>query len=378
MSQVAALVLSLAFLQVAQAAPEAAAGKAAQPGQAAGKPAQPSQTPKTGTSEDFDADMVAGHPEGLAPPLPKQVSWDLSKAVTASTSRRERISLAGPWRFAASPKRDTQTLRKEMGWIDMPAGKASQWKTYDSQMRATTKGANKADSQPAWYWCEREITAPAEWIRDKIYLVIRGPWSQAELFVGYLPVEGFQRDGGRWFEITEALFYGGDAPLALRLKAEDANRDGQQEPYIGLELMPTGPRVDALEVRQDPQRKQLELALDLARPKFILGLPVRLSEIPLIVQFRLENADTGEVIQRFDEKIGPMPKETRSVSIRVDWSKEGAAPPARMRLKTRLTSALGGNLDTPYPLEFEPRKLKAAAEAKADTDRSKSQTNSKS
>ena len=353
MSHLAVLVLSLAFLQPAQAAP-----------------------PKTGTAEDFDEDMVAGHPEGLAP-LPKQVSWDLSKAITASTSRRERISLAGPWRFSASPKRDTQTLRKEMGWIDMPAGKASDWKTYDAQMRRATKNSGKGGDQPTWYWSEREITAPAEWIRDKIYLVIRGPWSQAEVFVGYLPIEGFERDGGRWFEITEALFYGGDAPLALRLKAEIANSGGKQEPYVGLELMPTGPRVDALQVRQDPERKQLELALDLARPKFILGLPVRLSEIPLIVQFRLEDADTGEVIQRFDEKIGPMPEETRSVSIRVDWSKDEAAPPARMRLKTRLTSTLGGNLDAPYPLEFEPRKLEAAA-AKPATDSQKSAAKSKS
>ena len=47
-----------------------------------------------------------------------------------------------------------------------------------------------------------------------------------------------------------------------------------------MELVPTGPRFDDLRVRQDPQQRQLEVFIDLRRPKFILGLPVRLSEIP--------------------------------------------------------------------------------------------------
>jgi hypothetical protein len=52
-----------------------------------------------------------------------------------------------------------------------------------------------------------------------------------------------------------------------------------------------------------------------------------------------------------------MPDETRNVALRVAWSKQGAAPPERMRLRARLTSIYGGNMDVNYPLEFEPRKL---------------------
>jgi hypothetical protein len=328
------------------------------------QPAQPparqspasEKPPKPGTAAAFDEDEIAGHPDGEAPPLPKQVNWDLSKSLIASTPRRQRLTLAGPWRFGAGPKRETPTLRKDMGWIEMPAGRPTDAKMFDGKMRSTTKYQGRPLPQQAWAWCERDVAAPLEWVKHQIFLVVRGPWSEAELFVAYQPVKGAERDGGRWFEITESLIYGGEAPVALRLKVP-ATGGTSPAPYIGLELLPTGPRFDDLRVQQDAQRGELEIAFDLRRPKFILGLPVRLSELPIIAQFFLEDAQTGEELQRFDQSIGAMPQETRSVTVRVAWSAPGAAPPERARLRARLTSAYGGNMDVPYPVEFAPREL---------------------
>lgn len=329
--------------------------------QPAAPPAKPPAEPKPGTAAAFDEDEIAGHPDGEAPPLPKLVNWDLSKALIASTPRRQRLSLAGPWRFAAGPTRETPTLRKDMGWIEMPAGVPKIAKVFDAQMRPTTKHQSQPPAQQAWAWCERDLAAPLDWVKNQVYLVIRGPWSEAELFVAYQQVKGVERDGGRWFEITESLVYGGDAPLALRLKVP-ATSGSSVPPYIGLELLPTGPRFNDLSVRQDATRGELEIAFELRRPKFILGLPVRLSELPIIAQFYLEDAKTGAELVRFDQSIGAMPQETRSVTVRTSWSAPGATPPERARLRVRLTSAYGGNMDIPYPLEFSPRELPKVVE----------------
>jgi hypothetical protein len=248
-----------------------------------------------------------------------------------------------------------------MGWIEMPSGLPKAAKVFDAQMRATTKYQGLPPARQAWAWCERDLAAPLEWVKHQIFLVIRGPWSEAELFVAYQPIKGVERDGGRWFEITESLVYGGDAPLALRLKVP-ATSPTSVPPYIGLELLPTGPRFNDLRVRQDAERGELEIAFELRRPKFILGLPVRLSELPIIAQFYLEDAKTGAELVRFDQSIGAMPQETRSVTVRTRWSAPGADPPERARLRVRLTSSYGGNMDIPYPLEFSPRELPKVVE----------------
>src|SRR5690606_38114762 len=57
------------------------------------------------SAEAFDEDAVAGHPDGEPPALPKQVNWSLEKAEVLATSRLRRLSLAGPWRFAAMQAR---------------------------------------------------------------------------------------------------------------------------------------------------------------------------------------------------------------------------------------------------------------------------------
>ena len=315
----------------------------------------------------FDEDDVAGHPDGEPPPLPKGIDWSLNKTQVASTPRRLRLTLAGPWRFAATAAKDASPQRPEMGWLNMPAGAASEWDITDSKRRASRgKWAGKPLADYPYAWAERVVEAPAEWVRYQVFLVIQGPWAEAELFCGYQPIQGIPRQGGQWFEITESLIYGGEAPLALRLK--DPGRttlSPEQEgtPSITIELLPTGPRFDGLVVRQDPDQRQLEVQVELRRPKFILGLPVRLPEIPLIVQFSYETAD-GKSIYRFDQNIGPMPAEHRLETIRLPWSKADAPPPEKARLRARLTSVYGGNMDIAYPLEFEPAKLAHTKEAK--------------
>ena len=175
----------------------------------------------------------------------------------------------------------------------------------------------------------------------------------------YQPVEGIPREGGQWFEITESLVYGGEAPLDLRLK-DPGDTTRPLPATLPLRsrwsCFPTGPRFDGMRVRQDPDQRQLEVQFELRRPKFILGLPVRLPEIPLIVQFSYEGGRWLE-IYRFDQNIGPMPDEHRMESLRLPWSKGDAPPPEKARLRARLTSVYGGNMDIAYPLEFEPKRL---------------------
>jgi hypothetical protein len=326
------------------------------------EPPQPSAKQGRYTAADFDEEMIAGHPDGEPLPQPAEVSWSLDKAEVAATPRRQRLTLAGKWRFAAQVRKDAETLRKQMGWLAMPAGSPSQWKWFGPNAKPADRWNGKPLADYGWAWAERELPAPINWVQNQVFLVIRGPWSEAELFVGYFPIAGQKRDDGTWFEITENLVYGGECPIVLRLNLDKArqaakNDDSRVEPFIGLELMPTVPRFNELHVRQDPDSEELELDFDLRRPKFILGLPVRLPEIQLIVQFKLEDADSGQVIQRFDQNIGPMPQETRNVKLRVAWGRNGGPPPEKMRLKARLTSVYGGNMDVPYPIEFSPREL---------------------
>jgi hypothetical protein len=321
--------------------------------------ADPPKPPRLSAAA-FDEDDVAGHPDGEPPPLPKNVDWGLSKAPVVATPRRQRLSLAGPWRFAAMPAPDVSPQRAEMGWLKMPAAAPAQWDISDKKQQSTRgQWGGKPLVSYSYAWCERVLDTPVEWTRHQVFLVVRGPWANADLFVAYQPLVGIQRDDGCWFEITESLIYGGEAPLALRLKdpGQSAPATARGEPFIGLELLPTGPRFDDLRVKQGPQQRQLEVFIDLRRPKFILGLPVRLPEIPLIVQLSYENAADGSIVYRFDQNIGPMPDDYRGLSLRLPWSKGNSPPPEKARLRARLTSVYGGNMDIAYPLEFAPTHL---------------------
>ena len=307
-----------------------------------------------------DEELVAGHPEGDSPALPKQVSWDLAKSIE-KTPKRQRISLAGKWRFTAVPERDTRVLRDKMGWIDMPAGPPADWKTYDQKLSATGgKWSGKPLADYPWAWAERVIDAPIAWTQYQVFLVLQGPWSQAEVFAGYLPIEGKERNGARWFEITEDLTYEGSAAVTLRFKnpPEEPTGAAAAKPYVGLELTPTLPRFDGIALRRDNTRGELEIQVDLRRPKFFLGLQVRVSEMPLAVKLQLEDVETGQEVQVLEQSIGQMPKEQRSVTLRLAWSKKTNGPaPKLARLRATLTTTLGGTLDIPFPIEFKPAEL---------------------
>jgi hypothetical protein len=327
------------------------------------KPVPPDNPPRLSAAA-FDEDDVAGHPDGDPPPLPSQVDWSLKKAQIAANPKRQRLSLAGLWRFAAMHAKDVSPQRPEMGWLKMPAGAVAQWEITDKRMKSTgDKWNGKLVGEHNCCWAERVVDAPVEWVRFQVYLVIKGSWADSDVFVAFQPLDGLKRDNGeRWIEITESLVYGGEAPIALRLNAPgeiNSTNGDNGAPSIRLELLPIGPRFDGMRVLQDPAKGELEVQFDLRRPKFLLGLPVRLSEIPLIVQFSYETS-TGDAIYRFDQNIGPMPEESRSVSLRLPWSKGGQTPPDKAILRARLTSVYAGNMDLEYPLNFSPTRLEQA------------------
>ena len=97
----------------------------------------PPPSPPRLSAAAFDEDDVAGHPDGEPLPLPKNVNWSIEKAQVAATPRRRRLTLAGPWRFAAMPAPDVSPQRAEMGWLNMPAKSPPQWEISDSRRKAS-------------------------------------------------------------------------------------------------------------------------------------------------------------------------------------------------------------------------------------------------
>ncbi len=206
-------------------------------------PADPPMPPRLSAAA-FDEDDVAGHPDGEPPPLPKNVNWSIEKAQVDATPRRRRLTLAGPWRFAAMSAPDVSPQRGEMGWLKMPAKSPAQWEISDKRQKATqSQWSGKPLGSYPYAWCERVLDTPVDWVNHQVFLVVGGPWAKADLFVAYQPVPGVRRDDGScWFEITESLVYGGEAPIAMRLK--DPGRAetpaSMTEAFIGVELLPTG------------------------------------------------------------------------------------------------------------------------------------------
>jgi hypothetical protein len=128
------------------------------------------------------------------------------------------------------------------------------------------------------------------------------------------------------------------------------------------------PHISALALRRDEARGELEIDLSLRRTKFFIGLPVKVHELPLEIKLQLEDAATGEEVQALSQTIGTMPKEERTVNLRLAWSKKTKGPPpATARLKATLTTTIGGTLDETFPLVFKPADLEPV---KADAPKS--------
>jgi hypothetical protein len=322
------------------------------------------------------------------------VEWDLTKAIVARTATRERINLAGHWRFAAVLERDAAVTRGEMGWIEMPrlTGGAGQ-NIFDARFRATDGlWRGKPLEQFSHVWVERDIhiannMESLKWLDRRIYLVLRGPWTDAEMYTSQRipitpppeandegqpkvhihvePVTGVDRDGFRWCEITEQLIYPGTTQISMRLKRTGSGDNdksvtpGGPEPFVGLELAPTGPRIESIRLRRDSERGEIEATFDLVRPKGFMLFPAQpVRTIPVTLKIRLDDAATDKNIQKLDKDIGPIADNERTVTVRIPWSASKDEPsPAQAALRVRLGPTVGGVFDEAFPVNFKPAEL---------------------
>ena len=352
------------------------------------EPKKPAQPP------DDDDVVVRGLPDGDVPRLPERVDWDLTKAVAARTEKRERINLAGHWRFAAVLERDAPVARGEMGWIEMPRPAAGEGQhVVDARFRATDGlWRGKPLDQFPFVWVERDVhisnnSETLKWLNRRCYLVLRGPWTEAEIYTSqripitragdgdaqaqpetHIHVEqvtGVMRDGFRWCEISEQLIYPGTTQISMRLKRNESEAGGKSattntsDPYVGIELMPTGPRIESIRLRRDSDRGEIEATLDLVRPKGFMIFPAPpIRTIPVTLKLRLDDADTDKNIQRLDKDIGPIADNERTVTLRIPWSAaKDQPPPARAQFRVRLTQTGGGTFDEAFPVDFKPAEL---------------------
>jgi hypothetical protein len=354
-----------------------------------------SQEPKKPAEPPGDDEVVVrGLPDGEAPPRPERVDWDLTKAIVARTATRQRINLAGFWRFAPVLERNAAVARGEMGWIEMPrlGGDAGQT-VFDARFRAIDGlWRGKPLERYSHVWVERDINIPnnmdsLKWLDRRIYLVLRGPWIEAETYTSQRipitrpaegnvdeqpgvhvhaePVTGVDRDGFRWCEITEQLIYPGTTQISMRLKRNGSGDDEKSattigsEPFVGLELAPTGPRIESIRLRRDSERGEIEVTLDLVRPKGFMLIPVQpVRTIPVTLKLRLDDADADKNIQRLDKDIGPIADNERTVTLRIPWSaSKDAPPPTQAAFRVRLGPTVGGVFDEAFPVTFKPADL---------------------
>jgi hypothetical protein len=345
-------------------------------------------------AQEPEEELIPGLPAGKSAALPERVEWDLAKAVVAQTSLRERVSLDGLWRFAPVPEREAPVVRAEMGWIGMPGHWASGGtRVYDARFRALDgEWRGKPIEEFSWAWAERDLEITndtvAHWLSRRIFFVARGPWAAAEVYVsqqiplrkrsevGQQPeteihvhaeqVEGLERDGERWFELTEVMIYPGTSQLSLRLPAEaDEAPDDDVSPALRLEFVPKGPRVQSIRLRRDTKREEIEATLDLMRP---VGFPTLtrnppIRTIPMSLKLRLEDSPSDKTLQELEKAIGPLATHTRTVTLRLPWSSEkGQPPPDQARLRVWFCIEGDGAYDEPFPVEFTPAELEPAVD----------------
>jgi hypothetical protein len=334
----------------------AVAGAAAQP---------PEKDPPPTPAEE---ESIPGLPDGKPLPLPEHVRWSLNKFVTAKTRTRERITLAGPWRFAAVPERETPVVRAEMGWIEMP----EVWfrenpPILDARLRvADGQWRGRPLDKFPWAWAEREIevTEVQKWMSRRIFLVVQGPWARAEVFLNAESITGAERNEAQWFEITESLVYPGVSLLSMRLQAADSAHQGasgpsDQLPYVGLELLPVGPRVEAIQLNRRTEAHEVQATIELARPaQFSIQ---SYQAVPLTLHWVLEDAADGQTVLEQKQAIGTLSKPTRSITVSLPAADtRNQSFPARARLRVRLGPASGGTYDEAFPVEFQADALPTA------------------
>jgi hypothetical protein len=339
---------------------------------------------------DDDDEVVAGLPDGEIRPLPDRVKWGTKGTLALKTSTRDRINLSGFWRFAAVDELDTAVKREEMGWIELPGlPDADGANVFDPRFR---------NSDGLWHgrplekfpfvWIERDIQISnadtLEWLNRRIYLVLAGPWADAEVFasqrivkratdrtdnnsgvhVNVEAVKGVERDGAKWCDITEQLIYPGNTQISLRLKRAQlaSDEESASEPSIALERWPTGCRIDSTRVQRDADFSTIKATFNLERPEgyMILGMPP-VRTIPLSLKLRVESLDSNMELATITKDIGPLDTLKRTESVDIPWSKDKPSA-TRVRLRAQLMMPKDVVFDEAFPIEFLPEELEVADE----------------
>jgi hypothetical protein len=342
-------------------------------------------------SADDDDEIVAGLPVGDVRPLPERVKWRIADRIAEKTSTRERVDLSGFWRFAAVDEQETPVKREEMGWIELPGLPAADGdNVFDPRFRDSDGlWRGKPLEKYPFVWIERDIQITnadtLEWLNRRIYLILAGPWVDAELFasqrivkrpteqtdnssvhVHVESVKGVERDGARWCDITEQLIYPGTTQISLRLRRAKPTSDAESasEPNISLERWPTGCRIDSIHLQRDAKLSAIKATLNLERPEgyMILGMPP-VRTIPLSLNVWIESHDSNMELASTKKDIAPLDKPKRAETVDIPWSPPKDGPQAtRVRLRAQLTMTNGVVFDDAFPIEFRPTELEVADE----------------
>ncbi len=169
--------------------------------------------------------------------LPEGVKavWDLEKAHREATSKRERVSINGLWRFqpAAGDDELLPDPGSDWGYFKVPG-------TWPLQPGRSEMGRCQriyapeswADTLPdvnmAWY--AREITVPAEWEGRRIGLWAEWVNSHARILIDGRDVGEIIFPGGQC-DLTEAVRPGQTHRLAVLVAARPISPKGQFLPY---------------------------------------------------------------------------------------------------------------------------------------------------
>jgi hypothetical protein len=333
--------------------------------------------PKKSDPRTAEADEIPGFPDGEAPKLPARVSWALNERTLLQKTRlRQRYNLGGLWRFAPVAAPDMPVERPRMGWIELPAlWNHPNTRVFDANFRASDGlWNNRQLGEFPIAWVEREIPTPTEWLARRVFLQLRGPWAAADVYVNAELLKGEPWPGGRRIEITSALIYPGDSLLDMRLSlaAPAAASSGNQPapapkpatpatralpdapPAIELELTPTGPRMEAVRLRRDSSRGEIEATFDLMRPEgFPLVAGPRISTLSFAIEYQMRDPAGQKTLVSGREEVGQLEQLTRTVTLRIPTSQKGQPALNRGVLQFQLAYAKGSICDEPFPIECD-------------------------
>jgi beta-galactosidase len=179
----------------------------------------------TGSIDDIVVEVVARH-EPIGPPEDAQATeamkpdWKQAQA-RATSPVRNKISLNGVWRFMpAENVAVREPTAAGWGFIRVPGSwMTSVWPRSLGAQLIAGKGEMWPTKFPDNFalnrmWFEREITIPAEWAGQRVFLNFAGVGTDAAVFIAGKEVGKVNYPGGR-LEITDAVKAG--ETLSLRV-----------------------------------------------------------------------------------------------------------------------------------------------------------------